>query len=644
MIEVNKIFQKRSHEVTASKTLKSEVELTAMLSENEIPISFTTSILKSTPSTVLLLGVGLLTITGVNTTKVTAANLSVGDIEITGNTVIAQSEGQTVYLLGIGDLSIQGQALTKSVTAVIGTGEMAIEGQAIQPNTTATLSAGEITITGNALNKVTTASLSTGSMTITGTTVIADYEDGGEPSAASFTSGHEYVTDRDGWMYVPAGYADNTDDYPLIIFGHGYGQRSTDVNDVLQDGYPEYLAAGDRPEGVLIFCPQIPSGDYTVTDWDNAFSYVKANYRVDLNRVCVTGLSGGGFLAREVAQNRPDDIAGIVVAAANMDSGWNWSEQTEIAHFWIHGTSDGNQTNGLQSLLNGANGVDRVLPFDTLALWGVGHTDTAWNTNVYNRKERTDQAGTATFDFIRYLLKQSKDATQRATLFVENAEETELIEDYRAAVKHVGLLSAGATKTALESRLSTLKTTIKNGGRFFLLDFGATAHGGSNINGITTAQTGQGINNIIDDEGGASSIDFSIVAQFSTTPTSRMNGTSRLNGDYLGLPKGAYTDGLRIEGPVTTGQAKFSSLNLAKTYSIRIYHGVATGNFSDEAELSATVDGITKVQYSECNTTLYLEWTGVEPNGSNEITINAEAVGTGDKNCQISVIELYESA
>jgi hypothetical protein len=327
-----------------------------------------------------------------------------------------------------------------------------------------------------------------------------------------------------------------------------------------------------------------------------------------------------------------------------MDTGWVWSEQVDIGHYWVHGTADTNQTNGMQSLLNSANATTRTVPFLTLPLWGLNHTGTVWNTNCYNRKNRTDAVGTALFDYIDYLKKHSKDPTQRATLHVEYAEDTELIEDYREAVKHVAALSAGDTKTALEARLATLKSTIKNGGRFFVLDFGATAPGMANITQVTTATTGTTTSNIVDDEGGASVIDFQIVSQFASAPASRMNDIARANGGYFGFEPGVYRDGLRIEGAITTGQCKFSSLNASKTYKIRIYHTFGSGNFTDESEISATIGGVTKSQYSECNNTLYLEWVGLTPNGSNEIVIDIDPSGTNSRNTQVCAIELYESA
>lgn len=127
------------------------------------------------------------------------------------------------------------------------------------------------------------------------------------------------------YVYTPEGYDDNNNDYPLLVFGHGYGERGTNVDEILSAGIPLYIVAGDRPPGIIIACPQDDAGDYTANDWDDVYSYMLANYRIDVNRVGITGLSGGAFWARLVAQQRPDDICITMPIAGSLGSGWDYS-------------------------------------------------------------------------------------------------------------------------------------------------------------------------------------------------------------------------------------------------------------------------------------------------------------------------------
>lgn len=110
------------------------------------------------------------------------------------------------------------------------------------------------------------------------------------------------------WEYKPADYdTDPTKKYPLIIFLHGFGERgngTTNLGSVLSNGLPKNIAEGHNMrffwngkwETFIVLSPQLNS-QYTY--WQHFYvedllRYANQNFRIDTNRVFLTGLSMGG--------------------------------------------------------------------------------------------------------------------------------------------------------------------------------------------------------------------------------------------------------------------------------------------------------------------------------------------------------------
>ncbi len=481
----------------------------------------------------------------------------------------------------------------------------------------------------------------------------------GDISESLFTTGLTYSSGRNGYIYQPPGYDDNSNDYPLIIFLHGDGARSSTVTDIIagsdsvnNEGTGWFLNQGDEPSGVLIALPQLPflsaNNDFLATDFDDVMTFMTSNYRVNINRIYVTGLSRGAFGTRHCLQDRASQVAGSVLVCGNVDTGWNWSGttgdgQSDIGHFWINGTNDSTVTNGQLTILAGANSsaFNRNIPVDTLSIHNGDHNGAVWNTYCYNRSERTDASGSAPFDYVRYLKRFSKDQTERATLHVEHAEYTLNINDWRLARVQVDVMT-GATKSILLTRLATTKILIC---RLYchLWKPAATVTTGTSIyycNNQSTHTAGASISNLIDDENGSSSIGFTIVNQFASSGREGSISSNRNRGRYFGYERTHNTDGMTISTSVTGGTCKFTGLNNAKLYDIRIFHSTAS-SFATNATIRTTINGVVKTQYSECNNTLYVEYLNISPTSSEiAIAIRTDA----DKSLFVTGFELYQHA
>ena len=98
-------------------------------------------------------------------------------------------------------------------------------------------------------------------------------------------------------LYVPRGY-DGTRAWPLILFLHGRGESGRDGSRQLSVGLgPELVARPERWPFLVLF-PQKPAKD---DEWEQheapllaMLDEVAGRYKVDPNRVLLTGLSQGG--------------------------------------------------------------------------------------------------------------------------------------------------------------------------------------------------------------------------------------------------------------------------------------------------------------------------------------------------------------
>jgi len=107
-------------------------------------------------------------------------------------------------------------------------------------------------------------------------------------------------------LYLPPGYTPGSGSWPLLLQVHGInheGNGTTELYKVGQRGAMEHLHAGRREDlfrRAIIVAPQkattmaargYPLGSPTLRDF---IVYLKATYRIDPNRVLLTGWSGGG--------------------------------------------------------------------------------------------------------------------------------------------------------------------------------------------------------------------------------------------------------------------------------------------------------------------------------------------------------------
>ncbi|MEJ7626695.1 MAG: PKD domain-containing protein [Ferruginibacter sp.] len=135
------------------------------------------------------------------------------------------------------------------------------------------------------------------------------------------------------YEYLPANYNSNTKKHPLIIWVHGAGQvgqgNPVELPKVLEwgvpkiineNGFPSTFTVGDSTFSFIIISPQFISWPYG-NHLSGMIDYAVNNYRVDVNRIYLMGISAGGgavwdYASASVANS--NNIAAIIPFCGTM--------------------------------------------------------------------------------------------------------------------------------------------------------------------------------------------------------------------------------------------------------------------------------------------------------------------------------------
>ena len=112
-------------------------------------------------------------------------------------------------------------------------------------------------------------------------------------------------------LYLPKDYAQQ-DSWPLLLFLHGAGERGADLERVKVHGPPKLIAAG-KEFPFIVVSPQCPSNQWWQPhELAALLDEVVEKYKVDQDRVYVSGLSMGGYGTWSLAGFSPDRFAALV--------------------------------------------------------------------------------------------------------------------------------------------------------------------------------------------------------------------------------------------------------------------------------------------------------------------------------------------
>ena len=113
-------------------------------------------------------------------------------------------------------------------------------------------------------------------------------------------------------LYLPDGYEnDKEKDYPFILFLHGAGERGDDLSRVKAHGPPK-IVDNNKDFPFIVVSPQCPRGEsWTAYKLNALLEGLVEKYRIDKDRIYLTGLSMGGYGTWDLASNYPHWFAAI---------------------------------------------------------------------------------------------------------------------------------------------------------------------------------------------------------------------------------------------------------------------------------------------------------------------------------------------
>jgi len=136
----------------------------------------------------------------------------------------------------------------------------------------------------------------------------------GGPSAQAFSKKITKTVDCNYLLYLPADYGKDTKKkWPIIMFLHGAGERGNRIEVLRKQGLPKMIAQGKSFDFIIV-SPQCPNDIWWPEQTDvliNLLDDIEKNYRVDTDRVYLTGLSMGGFGTWTLAERYPQRFAAI---------------------------------------------------------------------------------------------------------------------------------------------------------------------------------------------------------------------------------------------------------------------------------------------------------------------------------------------
>jgi len=140
------------------------------------------------------------------------------------------------------------------------------------------------------------------------------------------------VHEPPGWDEAPR---------PFVLFLHGAGERGENTEHVAKHGLPYEIERGKNVPFVAVSpqCPRDKTWDQMVPALIELIDALVPQYKLDVRRVYLTGLSMGGFGVWRLAAEIPERVAALapVCGGANPE----WATRLKDVPTWaFHGEAD----------------------------------------------------------------------------------------------------------------------------------------------------------------------------------------------------------------------------------------------------------------------------------------------------------------
>lgn len=141
------------------------------------------------------------------------------------------------------------------------------------------------------------------------------------------------------FLFLPEEYESDTGkEWPMILWLHGRSLRGNDLEILRRYGPPAFLPK--RPGfPYIIICPQLPDGAWPAAALKKLLDECVEKYRIDPDRVNLTGDSLGAMGAWNLAGSFPDAFASLTPVTAH-GAQWVAEKVTNLPIRAWHGDSD----------------------------------------------------------------------------------------------------------------------------------------------------------------------------------------------------------------------------------------------------------------------------------------------------------------
>ena len=142
-------------------------------------------------------------------------------------------------------------------------------------------------------------------------------------------------------LFLPEGYGQKQQKWPLVMYLHGAGERGDNLELIKCNGLPK-LVEQNKKFKFIIVVPQCPQGQWWTAKMDTLMALlddIESNYDVDRDRVYLTGLSMGGFASWAMGCHYPERFAAIAPICGGGDR--FFVESMKDVPVWaFHGAKD----------------------------------------------------------------------------------------------------------------------------------------------------------------------------------------------------------------------------------------------------------------------------------------------------------------
>ena len=156
--------------------------------------------------------------------------------------------------------------------------------------------------------------------------------------AKSFEGKITITAKLDYLLSLPADYGKSRKSWPLVLFLHGSGESGSDLAKVKVHGPPKLVEA-NGPFPFILVSPQSSGRGWNPDVLNALLDSIIKQYRVDKDRVYLTGLSMGGYGTWSLAAAHPEKFAAI----APLCGGGNPADAAKLVKIptWVfHGAKD----------------------------------------------------------------------------------------------------------------------------------------------------------------------------------------------------------------------------------------------------------------------------------------------------------------